>query len=97
MKRMILEFIMVLHLVILSGIVLADDFFHQLDAMFSITEDQKQWMENNTGYIRGLDLKKRMKDVDGIKQTNYERNRLVGGYQYFYAKGHSNQNKIIKL
>lgn len=97
MKRMLLEFTMVLTLIILSGIVLADDFFHQSDDTFSTIRDQQRTMESETRYARRLDLKNRMKDMDGINQTYYERNRLVESHQYFYAKGRAEQYKTIKM
>lgn len=81
MKRILLETIMVAALIIVSGIVLADD--------FTLTSTNKQHNSNNE--IQKKHTKKSIFSyhIEPKNKINIEhkRNQLVNDNQYYYAEG----------
>ncbi len=100
MKRILWEMIMMIVLIILSGIVLADDFLSKSDNELLGMKEQVQKMHTETGmYAYRIQLKNKMRNIDGLNQIylELERNQLVNDNQYFYAKGSIERYEIISL
>ena len=100
MKRILLEFIMVIALIITSGFVLADDFLSKSDNELLGMKDQIQKIHTETGmYAYRIQLKNKMRNINGLNQIYREldRNQLVNDNQYFYAKGSIERYGIISL
>lgn len=100
MKRILLEIILVIALVIISGTVLADDFLSKTDNELLGMKERIQKMHTETGmYAYRIQLKNKMRNIDGLNQIYLEldRNQLVNDNQYFYAKGSIERYEIISL
>lgn len=100
MKRILLEIILVIALVIISGTVLADDCLSKTDNELLGMKEQIQKMHTETRmYAYRIQLKNKMRNIDGLNQIYLEldRNQLVNDNQYFYAKGSIERYGIISL
>jgi len=100
MKRILLEIIMVIVLIIVSGIVLADDFLSISDnELLGIKEKIEKMHTDTSMYTYRIELKNKMRNIDGVNQINLEhkRNQLVNDNQNFYAKGSIERYGIIRL
>jgi hypothetical protein len=100
MKRILLEFIMVIALIILSGIVLADDFLSKSDNELLGMKEQIQKMHTGTGmYAYRIKLKNKMRNIDDFNQMyrEHDSNQLVNDNQYYYAQGSIERYGIISL
>lgn len=90
MKRILLEIIMVTAFIIVSGIVLADDFLSKSGNELLGMKEQIQKMDTETRmHTYRIELKNKMRNIDGVNQIHREHNhnQLVNDNQYFYAKG----------
>ena len=100
MTRILLEIIMVIALIILSGIVLADDFLSKSDNELPGMNKKMQKMDTEIKiYTHRIELKNKMKNIDGVNQIYLEhnRNQLMNDNQYFYAKDSIERYGIISL
>ena len=100
MKRILLEIIMVTALIIVSGIVLADDFLSKSDNELLGMKEQIQKMDTETRmHTYRIELKNKMRNIDGVNQIyhKHNHNQLVNDNQYFYAKGSIERYGNIRL
>ena len=99
MKKILLEFIMMAVLIILSGIVLANDAFRKSEHDSSAMKEQLRTMDNETISAYRTELQHRIRDRAGINKIYRVRNRnsIVDGNQYFYAGGSVDRYRTIRL
>jgi len=91
MTRILFEMIIVLVLIIVSGIVLADDFISISDNELPAIKEQIKKTDNDFGiYTYRIELKNKMNTIDGV-------NQLVNDNQYLYTKDSIAQYGIISL
>ena len=100
MKRILLEIIMVIVLIIVSGIVLAEDFISiSNNELLGIKEKIEKIDTETSIYTYRIELKNKMRNIDSINQIyrEHDRNQLVNDNQYFYAKDSIERYGIIRL
>ena len=100
MKKILLEIIMVIVLIIVSGIVLAEDFISiSNNELLGIKEKIEKIDTETSIYTYRIELKNKMRNIDSINQIyrEHDRNQLVNDNQYFYAKDSIERYGIIRL